>query len=98
MMTAISNYVAQNFGAGKKDRIQQGVRACLIQTEAFNLVMCIGILLLRHPIVQMFLSDPTAEIYHYSDAYLTISCWVFWLSTAPPSRACRTAGLPSQPV
>ena len=87
MMTAISNYVAQNFGAGKKDRIQQGVRACLIQTEAFNLVMCIGILLLRHPIVQMFLSDPTAEIYHYSDAYLTIvhpsiSCWVFWLSTA----------------
>ena len=60
MMTAISNYVAQNFGAGRKDRIRQGVRACLIQTEAFNLVMCIGILLLRHPIVQMFLSDPTA--------------------------------------
>ena len=42
MMTAISNYVAQNFGAGSKDRIRQGVRACLIQTEAFNLVMCIG--------------------------------------------------------
>ena len=34
--------------------------------------MCIGILLLRHPIVQMFLSDPTKEIYHYSDMYLTI--------------------------
>ena len=32
MMTAISNYVAQNFGAGRKDRIRQGVRACLIQT------------------------------------------------------------------
>ena len=72
MMTAISNYVAQNFGAGKKDRIRQGVRASLIQTEGFNLLMCIGILLLRHPIVRMFLSDPTVEIYHYSDAYLTI--------------------------
>ena len=59
MMTAISNYVAQNFGAGKRERIRQGVRACLIQTETFNLIMCIGILLLRHPIVQMFLSDPT---------------------------------------
>ena len=58
MMTAISNYVAQNFGAGKKDRIRQGVRACLIQTEAFNLFMCVGILILRHPIVRMFLSDP----------------------------------------
>ena len=72
MMTAISNYVAQNFGAGKRERIRQGVRACLIQTETFNLIMCIGILLLRHPIVQMFLSDPTKEIYHYSDMYLTI--------------------------
>ena len=35
MMTAISNYVAQNFGAGKRERIRQGVRACLIQTETF---------------------------------------------------------------
>ena len=34
-MTAISNYVAQNFGAGKKDRIRQGVRASLIQTYVF---------------------------------------------------------------
>ena len=72
MMTAISNYVAQNFGAGRKDRIRQGVRACLIQTETFNLIMCIGILLLRHPIVRMFLTDPTKEIYHYSDMYLTV--------------------------
>ena len=71
-MTAISNYVAQNFGAGKMDRIRQGVRACLIQTETLNLLMCAGILLLRHPIVEMFLTEPTAEIYHYSDAYLTM--------------------------
>ncbi len=72
MMTAISNYVAQNFGAGKRERIQQGVRASLIQTETFNLLMCAGILLLRHPIVELFMSNPTTEIYHYSDAYLTI--------------------------
>lgn len=72
MMTAISNYVAQNFGAGKMDRIRQGVRACLVQTEALNLLMCAGILILRHPIVEMFLTEPTMEIYHYSDAYLTI--------------------------
>ena len=72
MMTAISNYVAQNFGAGKKERIHQGVRAALIQTEAANVIMCIGILMLRHPIVQMFLSSPTREIYHYSDMFLTV--------------------------
>lgn len=79
MMTAISNYVAQNFGSGKKDRIRLGVRASLIQTEAFNILMCIGILLLRHLIVELFLSNPTAEIYHYSDAFLTIEAPFYFL-------------------
>lgn len=79
MMTAISNYVAQNFGAGKWDRIRQGVRASLIQTEGLNILMCMGILLLRHPIVRLFLSEPTAEIYHYSDLYLTIVAPCYFL-------------------
>ena len=79
MMTAISNYVAQNFGAGKWDRIRAGVRASLIQTETINLVMCAGILLLRHPIVRMFLSAPTTEIYHYSDQYLTVVAPFYFL-------------------
>lgn len=79
MMSAISNYVAQNYGAGKTDRIRAGVRASLIQTEGFNLIMCIGILLLRHPIVRLFMSSPTAEIYHYSDAYLTIVAPFYFL-------------------
>lgn len=79
MMTAISNYVAQNFGAGKKNRILLGVRASLLQTEVFNLLMCIGILLLRHPIVELFLSNPTSEIYHYSDSFLTIEAPFYFL-------------------
>ena len=79
MMTAISNYVAQNFGAGKKERICQGVRASLLQTETANIMMCIGILLLRHPIVQMFLSNPSSEIYHYSDLFLTIEAPFYFL-------------------
>ena len=79
MMTAISNYVAQNFGAGKWDRIRQGVRASLIQTEGLNILMCLGILLLRHPIVRLFLSEPTSEIYRYSDLYLTIVAPCYFL-------------------
>ena len=41
MIAAISAYVSQNFGAGNKKRIRLGVRACLIQTEALNLIMCL---------------------------------------------------------
>ena len=70
MMTSISNYVAQNFGAGNKERIRAGVRAGLFQLEMMNVVMCAAMLLLRHPIVRMFLTDPSAEIYQYSDGYL----------------------------
>ena len=72
MMAAISSYVAQNYGAGRIDRIREGVRVSLIQLETLNLIMCIGIVLLRHPIVDMFMSNATFEIYHYSDLYLTI--------------------------
>lgn len=79
MMTAVSNYVAQNFGAARMERIRLGVRAALIQTELFNLIMCGGILILRHPIVRMFLTEPTAEIYRYSDMYLTVVAPCYFL-------------------
>ena len=74
MMTAISNYVAQNFGAGKKERIQQGVRASLIQTETFNLLMCVGILLLRHPIVLLSAGTAGGISYCHSE-------YAEWLGT-----------------
>lgn len=70
MMTAISNYVAQNYGAGLTQRIRGGVRASLLQTEILNVLMCAGILLMRHPIVELFLDAPSQEIYAYSDGYL----------------------------
>ena len=79
MIAAISAYVSQNFGAGNKKRIRLSVRACLIQTEALNLIMCLGILFLRHPIVELFLSNPTAEIYSYSDQYLTFVAPCYFL-------------------
>ncbi len=70
MMTSISNYVAQNYGAGKHERIRRGVNACLVQTEFLNIVMCMGIILLRQQVVLLFLSEPSAEIIRYSNGYL----------------------------
>lgn len=72
MGMAISSYVAQNYGAGAWGRIRKGVRACLIQTETLNIVMGIGILLLREPIVRLFVTNPTAEMIRYSNGYLNV--------------------------
>lgn len=70
MGMAISGYVAQNYGAGKQERIRQGVRACLIQTETLNVLMCVGILLLRRQIVALFVTGASEEIIAYSNGYL----------------------------
>lgn len=72
MITAISTYVAQNFGAHNMERIKKGVRASLIQTEALNLLMCVGMLLLRRPIVYLFISSPSAEIISFSNGYINV--------------------------
>ena len=47
-------FVSQNYGAGNRKRIRQGVRAGLIQTQAWNVLMGVGILLLREPIVASY--------------------------------------------
>lgn len=75
---AISNYVAQNYGAGLKERIRAGVTACLLQTSVINVVMCTAIILCRHLLVPLFVSGATAEIIWYSDMYL-ISVAPFYL-------------------
>lgn len=67
---AISNFVAQNYGAGKYKRIRDGVRSSLIQTEAANLLMCVLILLCRNMVVPIFIDQPTQAIIRYANGYL----------------------------
>ena len=59
MISAVSAFVSQNYGAGNRKRIRQGVRVGLIQTQALNVLMGVGILLLREPIVALFIEHPT---------------------------------------
>lgn len=67
---AVSSYVAQNYGAGLKKRIRTGVGACLLQTSIVNVAMCVMIVLGRHLVVPLFVSEPSSEIIWYSDKYL----------------------------
>ena len=67
MISAVSAFVSQNYGAGNRKRIRQGVRVGLIQTQVLNVLMGVGILLLREPIVALFIEHPTKEIIVYSN-------------------------------
>lgn len=69
MGISISNYVAQNYGAGLMKRIRSGVSACLLQTSAANVAMCAIILLCRNFVTPLFVNQPTAEIALYANQY-----------------------------
>lgn len=71
---ALSSFVAQNYGAGQYRRISEGVRACLVQIELCNVLMCALLLGFRHLVVPLFLDSPTAEVIRYSDGYLFAVC------------------------
>ncbi len=88
----IANYVAQNYGAGKMDRIKKGVWHCFLMLTAMNFAMGALLLLGQSFVVPMFVTNPTAEIMQYSKDYLftVVPFYFFWgrcLFTAPRSRA-----------
>ena len=67
---AISAFVAQNYGAGRPDRIRSGVRAGLLQTGAANVAMGALIIVLRGAAASWFVSDPSADITAYTADFL----------------------------
>lgn len=68
----ISNYVAQNYGAGLIGRIKKGVRNCLIIGHAGNLFMGILILATQSFVIPIFMNEPNEEIFLYAKDYLWV--------------------------
>lgn len=54
---AMSSYTAQNIGAGKYDRVKQGLKACLFMVVVFSLVITLVIFLFGNQLLSLFL-DP----------------------------------------
>lgn len=68
----IANYVAQNFGAGKMERIRKGVWHCFLMLTLLNFAMGALLLAGQSQVVPLFVTDPTAEIMAYSRDYLYV--------------------------
>ena len=58
---SISTYVAQNRGAGRKERIRPGFRAGITLGLMYYVVICLTALLFRRPIVSMFVTGNGAD-------------------------------------
>ena len=68
----ISNYTAQNLGAGKQERIQEGFRAGLRMVWMLSLPFAVGYFLLGENLMGFFLKEPTREALSSGFAFLRI--------------------------
>ena len=69
---AFSVFVAQNYGAGKKERIRRGIRQSAISVILFCIVISCVIFVLAPPLMQLFVSETSREIIAVGVQYLRI--------------------------
>ena len=75
---SISTYVAQNRGAGRKDRIRPGYRAGVALGLMYYVVICAVGLFLRRPIVSMFVTGSGAEeVVRLGSEYLGVMAFFY---------------------
>lgn len=69
---AFSTFVAQNFGAGKSDRIRRGMRSACCTSAVFSLVISLLIVLFAKPLMSIFIDPSETAIIAAGVTYLRI--------------------------
>lgn len=69
---AFSTFIAQNFGAGKKERIRQGIRSAMITAAVFSMVISLFVCLLAPQLMQIFVSPEETEVLRIGVEYLRV--------------------------
>ena len=69
---AFSTYVAQNYGAGKTERIRRGMRDAVAGAFVFCLIISILVVLFSEQLMGLFLNEESAEAIAVGAGYLRI--------------------------
>lgn len=69
---AFSTFVAQNYGAGKEERIQKGIRNAVVSVFVFCLIISLGVCLFAEPLMHIFIEKGQTEIISVGVGYLRI--------------------------
>ncbi|MCQ4636922.1 MATE family efflux transporter [Anaerovorax odorimutans] len=69
---AFSTYIAQNFGAEKKDRIRRGIRSAGLCALVFCIVISALVCCFAEPLMKIFISSSETEIIRIGVGYLRI--------------------------
>ena len=69
---AFSTFTAQNYGAGKRERIEQGIRTALLWVAVFCAVISVGVCLFAPRLMGIFVAAEETEITRIGARYLRI--------------------------
>lgn len=69
---AFSTFIAQNFGAGKHERIKEGIRQSLVSVVVFCLSISALVFIFARPLMEIFIEPGKTEIIRIGVTYLRI--------------------------
>lgn len=69
---AFSTFIAQNFGAGKRERIRRGIRSAMITAVVFSVAVSALVCILAPVFMQIFVSADEVEVIRIGVEYLRI--------------------------
>lgn len=69
---AFSTFVAQNYGAGKTQRIRKGIKSAVLTAFVFCVVISLGVCILARPLMGIFVKSTEKQIIEVGVEYLRI--------------------------
>lgn len=69
---AFSTFIAQNFGAGKDQRIRKGIKSAVILSMTFSLCVSAAVCIFAEPLMRIFVNASETEILQVGVEYLRV--------------------------
>lgn len=76
---AMSTYSAQNYGAGKMDRVRKGVFQCILMSLAFSIIMGAVNIFFGSRLAAVFVGEAETEVLKLAQTYLIINGSMYWV-------------------
>lgn len=98
MSQALTAFTGQNYGAGKYDRLKQGVRVSMAMTAGFTVVISAVMVLLARPILSFFTPDPDVLEIGVGMVQFLAPCYITYILVELLPGAIRGAGKSMVPM
>ena len=69
---AFSIFIAQNFGAGKTERIRKGIRTAVLTSVVFSLILSLAVFVFAEPLMSLFIDAGETAVISEGVRYLRI--------------------------